>query len=172
MLHTRTPLKSIAFRLQASWWQGGSGKTAVGLPILAAAMILATGCSANADNTIDVAFDTNFQLRVSQSASVSGEGLEVGFQAVTSDSRCGKGEVCVWEGDAVVRIWLQLAGEAKQERELHTGSKEPNAADHAGYDVILVSLSPTPISGQSIPPTKYVAILQITRGLSGDRNIF
>ena len=139
---------------------------------VAASIALVAGCAESAESPTEVLLERNFQLQVGQSAHIAEANLTVGFQGVSSDSRCGKGEACVWEGDAIVRIWVQQAGEAKQERELHTGSKMPSAADYAGYGVLLVSLSPAPISGRSIEPTQYVATLQVTRGLSGGRNIY
>jgi len=138
---------------------------------LATGIFLATGCVAGADNTITAEIGTEFQLRVGQSALVSAANIEIGFAAVAADSRCGKGEVCVWEGDAIVRIWLQRAGGAREEHELHTNSREANSAIYAGYSIRLVTLNPPSVSGRSIAPAEYVATLQVTRGLSGNENI-
>ena len=33
----------------------------------------------------------------------------IGFEAVHADSRCPKGEACVWEGDAIVLITVRSA---------------------------------------------------------------
>jgi len=135
-------------------------------PLLAIVLMLAACCTASADNTVDATLDTDFQLRVGQSALVSGENITVGFTTVTSDSRCGKGEVCVWEGDATVRIWLQVNGGVKEERELHTASREPNAANFSDYSVRLVALFPPAISGRAIAADEYLATLLVVRGSS------
>ena len=75
---------------------------------------VASGCGASADNAFGASLDEDFQLRIGQSAVISAANMEIGFEAVTSDSRCGKGEQCVWEGDATVRIWLRIDGGARE----------------------------------------------------------
>jgi len=140
------------------------------LSLLAAGMLVASGCGANADNAIGASLNTDFQLRVGESALISEAKLEVGFIGVTSDSRCGKGEVCFREGDGVVRIWLQQGGQDKIERELHTASNESDVTDYAGFRVRLVALNPARVSGAIIPPEEYIAILRVTGGESGDGN--
>lgn len=142
------------------------------IPLLATSLMLTLGCTASADNTVDATLAIDFQLRVNQSARVSSENIAVGFTAVTSDSRCGKGEVCIWEGDATVRIWLQVNGGEKEERELHTASREPNAASFGGYSIRLVALFPPPISGRAIGPNEYVANLRLNRGYSGEEGVY
>jgi len=142
------------------------------IPLLAMGLMLTIGCTASADSTIETTLEMDFQLRVGQSAHVSSENIAVGFTAVTSDSRCGKGEVCVWEGDAAVRIWMQINGGEKEERELHTGSGEPNTASFGGYSIRLVALFPPPISGRAIVPNEYVASLRLTRGYAGENGVY
>lgn len=135
-------------------------------------IMLSMSCSAGAEKTLTVALDNPFQLQVGQSAQLNTEKLQVGLLAVTADSRCSMDEVCVWEGDAVVQIWLQMPGEAKQQFELHTNSRESNAADYAGYGLLLVSLSPAPVLDHKTEVTPYIATLQLIRGISGGRNIY
>jgi hypothetical protein len=142
------------------------------IPLLATGLMLTIGCTASADNTVEATLEIDFQLQVGQSARVSSENIAVGFTAVTSDSRCGKGEVCIWEGDATVRIWLQVNGGEKEERELHTASREPSAASFGGYSIRLVALFPPPISGRAIGPNEYVANLRLIRGSSGEQGVY
>ena len=139
--------------------------------ILVTGIFLATGCVTGADNAMTAQLGTDIQLHIGQSARIAVADIEAGFVAVTADSRCGKDEVCVWEGDAIVRIWLQQPSEARQEHELHTNSLEPNSAIYAGYSIRLVTLTPPAVAGRSIAPAEYVATLQVTRGLSGKENI-
>ena len=142
------------------------------LSLLTVGMVLATGCGASAENAIGTSLDEDFQLRIGQSTLVSTANVEVGFQAVTADSRCGTGETCIWEGDATVLIWLQLAGGAKEERELHTGSRMPTAVDFANFSIRLVALHPKAVSGRAIEPTAYVATMRVVRGISGGQVIY
>ena len=95
---------------------------------------------------------------------MDGGALEIGFEAVTADSRCAKGETCVWEGDATVRVSLRHADRAKEERDLHTSPRTPDAADYAGWSIRLVTLDPFPVTGHTIPQADYVATLRVTRG--------
>jgi hypothetical protein len=142
------------------------------MPCLSACLIVASGCTANADSPIESTLDQDFQLRIGQSARISTEDMEIGFLAVTSDSRCGKGEVCITEGDATVRISLRIAGGTTEERELHTGSRLPSATDYANFSVGLVALHPAAISGQTIEPTAYLATFRVARGISGGQVIY
>jgi hypothetical protein len=54
-----------------------------------------------------VALGESFQLNVGESVQIEAEALQIGFEDVSGDSRCPKGEQCIWEGDATVRVWLQ-----------------------------------------------------------------
>jgi hypothetical protein len=131
--------------------------------VLKAVILFATvGCAASENGSISAALDVDFQLRAGESASVSETNLDIGFIAVTADSRCGKGEVCFWEGDGVVRIWLQSGGQDREERELHTASNLSDVTDYAGFRVQLVALNPASISGVVIAADDYVAVLRVT----------
>jgi hypothetical protein len=118
--------------------------------------------------TSQVALEKSFPLSVGQSMVVDGAALEIGFQAVTSDSRCPKGEVCIWEGDATVCIWVQPAAGTKEEFVLHTSSKGPTVTDFGNWSIRVLALDPYPITGRSILQADYVVTLQVTSGPSGD----
>jgi hypothetical protein len=114
-----------------------------------------------------VALEESFQLKVGESARIETEALEIGFEEVSSDSRCPKGEQCVWAGDATVRIWMQKDSEARETLELHTAREELNERSepsYRGYGVRLERLDPYPMSGQAISQEDYQATLQVTRG--------
>ncbi len=125
-------------------------------------MILATACAASSDSALETPLDTDFQLTIGQSAVVAGTELELGFTAVTQDSRCPKGENCFSAGDGVIRIWMQVGASEKHEQDLHTARQGPKFADQAGYRVQFVALNPAPVSGVVTPPEKYVATLRVT----------
>jgi hypothetical protein len=131
----------------------------------------AGGYAEDSGETGKVALDEGFPLSVGQSTVVDGAALEIGFQAVTSDSRCPKGEVCIWEGDATVCIWVQPAAGTKQEFVLHTSSKGPSVTDFGDWSIRLVALDPYPITGRSILQADYVVTLQVTSGPSGEGEI-
>jgi hypothetical protein len=121
--------------------------------------------------TSQVALEKSFPLSVGQSMVVDGAALEIGFQAVTSDSRCPKGEVCIWEGDATVCIWVQPAAGTKEEFVLHTSSKGPTVTDFGNWSIRVLALDPYPITGRSILQADYVVTLQVTSGKPGDGEI-
>jgi hypothetical protein len=133
--------------------------------------MLALGCATQPDDSVAADLDTTFELRVGQSAIIAAEDLAIGFEGVSSDSRCGKGDTCIWEGDAVVEISLQLAGTGKTNHPLHTNGRFANSVLFQGFSVRLVALLPQPVSGQDPAAADYVAMIQVTRGLSGHENI-
>jgi len=163
---------SILRDLSARYRLHATDNAIAGLSLLIAITILASGCTATADNAIAATLGENFQLRVGQSALIESVNMEIGFLGVSSDSRCGKGEACIVEGDAIVRIWLRLDGGDKQERELHTGSKMPNAVDYANFSIGLVVLHPAAIAGRAIAPADYIATIRVARGTSGGKVIY
>jgi hypothetical protein len=141
------------------------------LAVVAASIALVTGCVASAESPTEVLLESNFPLQVGQSANVVEANLKVGFLGVISDSRCPEGEACVWEGDAIVRIWLQKTGGAKDEFELHTSSRGQNVAVYKGFSVRLVAVNPAPVSGVEIIAANYVTTFQVTPGTVGGNNI-
>lgn len=132
--------------------------------LLFANTLLVIGCATGAAGVAGPTLQESFPLRVGQSTVIAKEGLKVGFVSVVSDSRCGKGEMCVWEGDAVVRIWLQAPRAPREQRDLHTASRQPGAASYRGYGIRLVKLSPIRIAERSIAPGAYLATLSVTLG--------
>jgi hypothetical protein len=118
-----------------------------------------------------VTLGESFVLGVGQSARIEAEALDVGFDGVTADSRCPKGEQCIWEGDATVRVWLQRASEPKKVYELHTslrkeGGPSESTAGSASHEVRLLRLDPHPITGRAIAKGDYRATLEVRRGSS------
>ena len=119
-------------------------------------------CAQAAGESGKAELEKSFQVRLGHSAMVTGVALVIGFEAVTSDSRCPKGEVCVWEGDATVRIWLQPGAGAKDVRDLHTSSKQSSAANFGEWSVRLLALDPYPVTGRMVQQADYVVTLLVT----------
>ncbi len=113
-----------------------------------------------------VALGESFQLKVGESVEIEAEALQFGFEGVSADSRCPKGEQCIWEGDATVRVWLQKTSERKEAHELHTAPKEEPEVNYLGYGVKLQRLDPYPVSGKTIERGDYQATFEVTRGSS------
>jgi hypothetical protein len=113
-----------------------------------------------------VALGESFELKIRESATIESDALQIGFEGVSSDSRCPQGEQCIREGAATVRVWLQKAGEPKQTRDLSTSSADEGASPYLGYEVKLLRLDPHPISGKALERGDYRATLEVTRGSS------
>ncbi len=109
-----------------------------------------------------------FSLKAGASAQTGDAVLRVGFDGVTADSRCPKGERCIRAGDAAARVWLQRGSDPKERRELRT---EPEAAQRVnvlGHELHLVRLDPYPSAGKATEAADYVATLTLDRGGGAD----
>jgi hypothetical protein len=114
-----------------------------------------------------------FQLQPGQVAAVAaggasaGDGLRVGFDGVGSDSRCPKGEQCVWAGDATLRVWLQARGGPRHDGEVHTAQGRARSFTAAGHTLQLVRLDPAPISGRALAASDYLATFTLEPARQG-----
>lgn len=121
-------------------------------------------CTAKPDNAASPGLGESFRLRAGQTTLIAGETLTIEFEAVGADSRCAKGEACLWAGDAVIRIRLQPAEAPGARLELHTASRQQRDTYFQGYRIQVLKLEPAPVSGRAISPTDYVATFVIVRG--------
>jgi hypothetical protein len=103
------------------------------------------------------------RLAVGESADAGDGALRIAFGGVENDSRCGKGETCIWEGSAAVT--LSIAGASgTQDFLLQTSpAAGPVAASVDGWAVGLVKLEPLPVAGRSTSPADYVVTLAVIR---------
>ncbi len=138
------------------------------LPVLAA-LVVATGLSACDPPTRVVAAsigagvaDTTFALRVGQEARVGGTMLRIVFLGVDDDSRCPSDVMCVWAGNAAVRIGVTYGTGPTVAYVLNTGI-DPRFADLASYRLTLTRLEPDPVSTSRIPAERYVATFRLQR---------
>lgn len=131
---------------------------------LAVGIVFGAGCASSSAQAIRAGIGETFELHVGQSAIVDAAALEVGFEAVSTDSRCAKGDTCVWEGNAIVRLWVERRGGARESVELHTASKGPGSVTFNGHAISLKGLDPIPVSGRTVPPSAYIVTLIITAG--------
>jgi len=143
-----------------------AGTQMAGRALLAFGTLLGPGIGATdaPPEARKVALAESFGLRVGESALVEAEALGLGFQGVPTDSRCPKGEKCIWEGDAAVQVWVQRGSQAREQRELHTSARGPADAGFESWSIRLVALDPYPVSGRAIRQADYVATFEVTRG--------
>jgi hypothetical protein len=138
--------------------------------LLAGALLLAAGCTSGSPTTsaeplpAEESVETPtapVTLRTGQSVRVGGpDALRITFERVEDDSRCPRAVVCVWAGDAAVRLRLDhpLGQEVAT---LHTGL-DPKQAAHAGYVVRLLRLAPE-LPREGARPAYYEATLEVSR---------
>jgi hypothetical protein len=131
-----------------------------------ASSLLWTACSlagppsaAPGASALPIELGKSFSLKAGGSATVDGGGLRVGFDAVTADSRCAKGEQCIRAGDATVRVWLQPAAGPKWVRDLRTSPAAAQAVRAGDHELRLLRLDPHPISGKALAKGDYSATL-------------
>ena len=101
-------------------------------------------------------------LRDGQTKNVIGSKYDVKFVSVLEDSRCPAGAVCVWAGNAKVKIQIGKKGDEGQELELNTNLK-PQTVEYKGYTIRIISLSPRPGENVKAMAAKHSAIFEITR---------
>lgn len=103
------------------------------------------------------------RVRLGQTALIEPAGLTVTLLAIDSDSRCPKGETCVWEGSATIRLSV-TGGTGSQELVLHTSRRAgPDSAIYDGWKIELTALEPYPVTGRTFAQDEYVATLRATK---------
>ena len=107
-----------------------------------------------------VPLNGDFELAAGETTTVAGTGQTVTFDAVTEDSRCPTGVMCVWAGNARVRLRLGVAGRDSAVT-LNTGL-EPHAIDIGKIRLELKAVTPHPEAGKSIAPDTYRVTLRAT----------
>ena len=108
-------------------------------------------------------FGEPFILGVGESAQIGDAELSVGFDAITSDSRCPTGVWCFWPGDAVADLWLTLPGEAAQDFVLHTYYDYDQMIELGAYVISLQLVTPYPDISVPLDPATYQVTLVVER---------
>lgn len=136
------------------------------------AMIACSGATAPRDVPVaspsaDVAREARadtLAIPVGGTARTQGGKVRVTFEQRLQDSRCPANVVCVWQGDASVRVTI-ATDSVRLTGELHT-AVEPKVQVVDGYQVTLAGLLPYPGSGAD--RQEPVALLRVAR-VDGDR---
>lgn len=102
------------------------------------------------------------RLRHGESASLGTSGARIVFRSVEADSRCPINAVCVWQGDAHIRL-DGIEAARSMSIDLHT-TLEPQEAEFAGYRIELLEVAPAPIDPPEARPDDYSVRLAISRG--------
>ena len=127
--------------------------------VVLAVATLSLACAGTPTQPTDIPLGRSFDLRAGTSAALQ-DGLKVTFNSVQSDSRCPMDAICVWAGDAIVKVALSQSGGSAADRDLHTVTNGSQAS-YLSYVIKLVTLAPYPRSDRPIRPEDYVATLVV-----------
>ena len=120
-----------------------------------------TACATGSMNGPAGPVDLRVVLAPGQQTAVPGAGT-IRFEGVANDSRCPGDAICVWAGDATVRVVVTVSGGIASSYELHTFDLKP--VQHLDTTITLEALSPYPFASKGpIPPADYRVTLKITR---------
>jgi|GEM_PF-635596 len=115
-----------------------------------------------------IEMDRPFLLRHGGTGWLADAALAVGFAGVESDSRCPKGEQCVWAGRAAVRIWLRQGNGDRETRLLQTAPGAESTTRVGDLALKIIDLSPVPVTGRGIAPEAYAVTLSVSRNKSAE----
>lgn len=137
--------------------------------LIIATLFVAAGCTTPAQPgttggvipSEQVQPNRQFDLKSGQEAHIQGTPVSVRFLSVAEDSRCPSDVVCVWAGNAVVRLAITSTQSSSIEAALNT-TLDPKNVTFGGYTIRLIDLKPVPKSGTKIVDADYVATIEVT----------
>jgi hypothetical protein len=140
---------------------GASQTPSMRFPLASIAPLLLAACGAghlvNIASSPTVKVGEDFDLAVGQAVLLADTSDHVHFAKVIEDSRCPMNARCIWEGNAKVAV--NVGSLSAMTLELNTSERFKTRDAYLGYDVVLVHLEPTPMTGEKV--TKYVATLRV-----------
>jgi hypothetical protein len=107
-------------------------------------------------------FEQRVSLRAGQLFRIESEGIEIGFEEITQDSRCPINAICVQAGEARGTFGIGPTRSLGPVVTFELSTLTPRTVEINGYRITLESVAPSP-TGQPIPPGDYVAGLLIQR---------
>ena len=108
-------------------------------------------------------FQNRVSLGIKQEKTIAPFGIKIKFVDVIEDSRCPEGRVCVWAGNAKVKI--QVRSDRQRPVELEVNSTiQPQVVNYGRYEIRLAALEPRPgADNGETAPKNYVATFTIRR---------
>ncbi|MDP3062845.1 MAG: hypothetical protein Q8O40_06510 [Chloroflexota bacterium] len=96
-----------------------------------------------------------FDLKAFEVVRIPGIGLVISFNGVEQDSRCAKDVVCVWAGQAIVRLDVTATGAISQRLTVTIGADGKATAQSGNYLITVSDLKPYPVSTVKTDPKDY-----------------
>jgi hypothetical protein len=137
--------------------------------------IFVLGCSESDKSPISLTdddsslptLDSQFYLKVGQTATVKSENIAVKFLEVTGDSRCPSDVVCIWAGQVSVVVNITKNGENLGDVALTLGVSNPGLSvkNVGGYYIKVIAVNPYPISTHKIEQSEYIATLVVSKDI-------
>lgn len=118
--------------------------------LLLVTAIVSASCSTSATGPQDP-LPREVVLRLGQEVTVEGTVLHLAFTRLVDDSRCPANVVCVWAGNAAVKVGIALAMSPAHPLILNTGV-EPRSVKQNGFRVTLLEVTPYPGTGADDEP--------------------
>lgn len=141
------------------------------LAVMAVLALLSTAL-AQAQESVSAELDAPFELGVGQQAVIESENVTVTFVKVAGDSRCPSDVVCIWQGQAMVTVSVEVGGEDMGEQTLVIGADPAPSAVFGQYSVRLAGLEPYPQSSAPTDPQDYVAGFVVTKVSANSARVF
>jgi len=101
-------------------------------------------------------------LAIGESAKIPDTNASVFIEEV-EDSRCPKGASCFWEGDAVVKIRIDITNNKPLNPTLHTNNRFAGEFEYEGVRIKLISVTPFPALNASPRREEYRITLSFER---------
>ncbi len=124
-------------------------------------MVLLAGCLNQGGK--NVAPGQQFDLKIGESAAITGENLTLKFQELVEDSRCPTGATCVWAGRVSGILAITLDGVSEKTVLSEPGLTEPPGVQRYRDYEFSFKFEPYPEVGKKIAPADYRLILTVRR---------
>lgn len=113
--------------------------------------------------TLKVGLGEEVSLAVGQSASITGQDLEIKFRQVVGDSRCATDVTCIWEGEVTVGVELTDAGSTQLMTLTQPGPRETYSTKTYTEYTLTFKVEPYPEAEVPISIVDYRLLLTISR---------
>jgi hypothetical protein len=111
---------------------------------------------------IDASLGEEFSLSLGEKVFIESENLLIRFDEVVEDSRCPRGVECVWAGEAVCGIFLQIHG-SPAEMVITQSGGDATATDYFIMYRLKFKLEPYPEEGVQITDSDYKLVMTVTK---------
>ncbi len=140
-------------------------KIKIFIGILIVGIVLIAGCVQQQENLVNANLDSQFRLKINQTAFIESESLKIKFLDVIEDSRCPSDVICSWQGQVTIIVNI-----VKNEQNLgdfnltnRAGLYEDLAIKNFdGYSIKLVKVDPYPKTTIKIELSDFIITLLVS----------